>query len=363
MKGGGGRRFVAGVAGALLTFLALAALLAAGGLAAYVAPGPAAHGGASATTVLLRRGARVQEIAAALKRSGAIASTPAFLVAAEVTGAARRLKSGEYLIPSRASLGAVLRRIRSGEIVHHRVTLPEGVASQPAADILKAADVLTGDVPTPPEGALLPETYDVVRGDSRSAVLQRMMDDRDRLLATLWAKRQPGLPYASPQDAVTLASIVEKETALPAERPRVAAVYVNRLRAGMALAADPTLIYGITRGYPLGRGLTRSELQADTPFNTYLHPGLPPTPIANPGRASLAAVLDPPRTQELYFVADGTGGHAFARTPAEQELNVAKWRAIEKARAAARTTTTTTTTAATRTAAAAATTHRSVHGR
>ena len=221
--------------------------------------------------------------------------------------------------------------------------------------MLKASDVLTGDVPTPPEGAVLPETYDVVRGDGRSAVLQRMMDARDRLLAQLWAKRQAGLPYASPQDAVTMASIVEKETAVPAERPRVAAVYVNRLRAGTALAADPTLIYGITRGYPLGRGLTRSELQADTPYNTYLHPGLPPTAIANPGRASLAAVLDPPHTQELYFVADGTGGHAFARTAAEQDVNVAKWRAIEKARAATKTVvqTTSTTTAQTRSAAAA----------
>ncbi len=342
MSAGGGRRFVAGVTGAVLTFVALAVLAVAGGLAAYVAPGPAAQGGATATTVILRHGAHVQEIAAALKRQGAIASTPAFIVAAELTGAARRLKSGEYLIPSRASLGAVLKRIRTGEIVHHRVTIAEGLTSQQALDILKASDVLTGDAPTPTEGAILPETYDVVRGDGRSAVLQRMMDDRDRLLASLWAKRQPGLPYASPQEAVALASIIEKETAVPAERPRVAAVYVNRLRANMNLDADPTLIYGITRGYPLGRGLTKSELAADTPYNTYLHSGLPPTPIANPGRASLAAVLDPPHTQELFFVADGTGGHAFARTQAEQDANVAKWRAIEKARAAAKAVATTT---------------------
>ena len=340
MSAGGSRRFAAGIAGAVLTFVVLAALAAAVGFAAYVAPGPRARGGATTTTVVLRRGARVQEIAGALRREGAIASAPAFIAAAEVTGAARRLKSGEYLFPSRASLGEVIRRIRAGDIVHHHVTIAEGLASQQALDVLKASDVLTGDAPTPPEGAILPETYDVVRGDSRSAVLQRMMDARDRLLAQLWAKRQAGLPYASPQEAVTLASIVEKETALPAERPRVAAVYVNRLRAGTALAADPTLIYGLTRGYPLGRGLTRSELAADTPYNTYLHPGLPPTPIANPGRASLAAVLDPPHTQELYFVADGTGGHAFARTAVEQDANVAKWRAIEKARAASRTVTT-----------------------
>ena len=341
MRAGRSRRFAAGVAGAALTFVALAFLAAVVAAAGYMAPGPAARGGASSTTVILRRGARVQEIAGALKRGGAIASAPAFIAAAELTGAARRLKSGEYLFPSRASLGEVIRRIRTGDIVHHHVTIAEGLASQQAMDVLRASDVLVGDAPTPPEGAILPETYDVIRGDSRASVLQRMMDARDRLLAQLWAKRQPGLPYASPQDAVTLASIVEKETALPAERPRVAAVYLNRLRAGLNLTADPTLIYGITRGYPLGRGLTRSELEADTPYNTYLHPGLPPTPIANPGRASLAAVLDPPHTQELFFVADGTGGHAFAGTAAEQAANVAKWRAIEKARAAGASTTTT----------------------
>ena len=334
-------RVVAGLTGALLTLLATAALAVGVGVAAYSAPGPAARGGAPSTRVVLRKGAGVTEIAAALKREGAIASPAAFTVAAQLTGAAKRLKPGEYAVPSRAPLGAVIRRIAAGEIVHHRVTIAEGLSSAQVMDALNASPVLTGQAPTPAEGAVLPETYDVVRGEPRAAVLQRMMDARDRLLAGLWSKRQPNLPYATPDEAVTMASIVEKETAVAGERPRVAAVYLNRLRVGMKLDADPTLIYGVTRGYPLGRGLKASELAADTPYNTYVRPGLPPTPIGNPGRASLAAVLDPPQTQELYFVADGSGGHAFARSLEEQEANVARWRALEKARSAGSATTTT----------------------
>jgi UPF0755 protein len=159
------------------------------------------------------------------------------------------------------------------------------------------------------------------------------MDADDRLLAQLWAKRRAGLPYTNVEQAVVLASIVEKETALAAERPRVAAVYLNRLKRGIRLDSDPSVIYGITKGDPLGHGLRESELQADTPYNTYLNPGLPPTPIDNPGRASLAAVMDPPTTDEVYFVADGTGGHAFAKTLAEHVQNVARWRKIEQQRA------------------------------
>jgi UPF0755 protein len=219
--------------------------------------------------------------------------------------------------------------------VHHRVTIPEGTTSRQAVDILMHVDVLTGDIPTPPEGTLLPETYDVVRGETRAAVLQRMMDADDRLLAQLWASRRKGLPYTNIEQAVTLASIVEKETAVNAERPRVAAVYLNRLSQGMKLEADPTVIYGLNGGAPLGHGIRESELQANTPYNTYLNPGLPPTPIDNPGRASLAAVMDPPTTADLYFVADGTGGHAFSKTLAEHAQNVQHWRQIEKQRAEA----------------------------
>ncbi len=296
----------------------------------YFGPGPVARRGDS-TTVVLKRGSGVYVMGAALAQAGVIRAPQLFVAAAELTGAARRLRAGEYDIPSRASLAEILRKIRSGDIVHHRITIPEGLSSKQVMAILNASDVLTGDAPTPPEGAVLPETYEVTRGETRSAVLQRMMDARDRTLAALWTHRKPGLPFTDPEQAVTLASIVEKETRLAAERPRVAAVYLNRLRIGMKLDADPTVIYGVTGGLPLGRGLTRAELQSPNPYNTYVQAGLPPGPIDNPGRASLAAVLDPPDTQDLYFVADGTGGHVFARTLEEQSANVARWRKIERA--------------------------------
>jgi UPF0755 protein len=180
---------------------------------------------------------------------------------------------------------------------------------------------------------VLPETYEALRGDDRAAVLRRMMDARDRLLAQLWANRRADLPYKDPEEAVILASIVEKETALAAERPRVAAVFLNRLKAGMPLQSDPTVIYGLTGGRPLGHGLTKPELESPTPYNTYRIAGLPPTPIGNPGRASLAAALDPPHTDEIYFVANGTGGHSFAATLTQHQQNVAVWRAIEARRA------------------------------
>jgi len=195
--------------------------------------------------------------------------------------------------------------------------------------VLANFDILTGSAPIPPEGAILPETYEVRRGEDRAAVLQRMMDARDQLLAGLWAQRRPDLALATPEDAVILASIVEKETALASERPRVAAVFLNRLQKGMRLESDPTVIFGLTRGVPLGRGIRESELTTATPYNTYIITGLPPTPICNPGRASLAAVLDAPRTDELYFVADGSGGHAFSSTLEQHQKNVEQWRTIE----------------------------------
>ncbi len=325
----------AGLASAILTLSLIAALVGGALLWAYAAPGPRTADG-TGRTVVLRQGAGLAEIGATLERAHVIASAPLFMAIAQTTGASRRLKPGEYLFPSGASLGAVIGRIRSGQIVHHRITVPEGRTSAQVVAALMASPVLTGEVAAPPEGALLPETYDVVRGEERAAVLQRMMDARDKLLAELWANRRPGLPYRTPEEAVTLASIVEKETAKPSERPKVAGVYLNRLRIGMKLDADPTLIYGISHGEPLGRGLRMSELLADVPYNTYVRPGLPPTPIGNPGRASLAAVLDPADTNALYFVADGTGGHVFADTLEQQAQNVARWRALEKVRAAQR---------------------------
>lgn len=292
----------------------------------YRGPGPATAGDRP-VTVMLRRGAGLNEIAASLERARVVRSAAIFIAAAQVTGAARGLKAGEYEFPSKVPMSRVLDDIRAGKVVRHQVTIPEGVTSEMVIDILGKEEALTGVAPTPPEGAILPETYDFQRGEDRAAVLQRMMDARDSLLTTLWAKRKAGLPVRSPEEAVVLASIVEKETGVASERPRVASVFVNRLLKGMRLESDPTIIYGITKGRPLGRRILLSELQAPTPYNTYAIAGLPPTPIANPGRASLAAVLDPPDTDYLFFVADGSGGHAFAATYEEHARNVEKWRA------------------------------------
>jgi UPF0755 protein len=318
--------------GALATLGGALALALVVILFVYFGPGPVAKSGGS-TDVVLRPGAGLPEIAAELKRSGAIGSDSLFILATEVTGAAKRLKAGEYAFASRASLSTVIRAIAEGHVVHHFITIPEGVTSQAVMEKLMDEDYLTGVAPSPPEGAVLPETYEALRGDDRSAVLRRMMDARDNLLASLWDHRRADLPYRSPEDAVILASIVEKETALPSERPRIAAVFVNRLKQGMPLQSDPTVIYGLTGGKPLGHGLRVSELASPTPYNTYKVAGLPPTPIGNPGRESLAAALDPPHTSELYFVANGTGGHSFASTLAQHEANVARWRAIEACQA------------------------------
>ncbi len=328
-----GRRLTARLVTGITALAAVGAVLILGGLWLYQGPGPAAKSG-EVTSVVLRKGAGLPQIAAALEESGVIRSSSILMTAAKITGAARSLKAGEYEFKSRASIAQILDAIRHGRIVRHMITVPEGVTSDMVVDILMNSPVLTGDVKSPPEGAVLPETYQVARGEDRSAVLKRMTDDRDRLLDELWATRQSGLPFKTKEEAVTLASIVEKETGLASERPRVAAVFVNRLRTGMRLGSDPTIIYGLTRGRPLGRGILLSELQRRTPYNTYFIDGLPPTPIANPGRAAIAAVLDPPATGDLYFVADGTGGHVFAKTYAEHEANVAKWRQVERARAA-----------------------------
>jgi UPF0755 protein len=323
---------VTGLAG--LIVVAIAALLVGlWAIATYEGSGPKAQSGQS-TDVVLRQGAGLPEIAATLSRARVIGSPSIFIAAAQLTGAARRLKAGEYDFASRASMARILADIEAGKVVRHFVTVPEGVTSEAVVGILMRADFLTGAAPVPAEGSVLPETYEVQRGEDRGAVLQRMLDARDRLLASLWAHRRAGLPFRSPEEAVALASIVEKETAKTDERPRIAAVFINRLDKGMRLESDPTTIYGLTRGAPLGHGLRVSELASQSPYNTYLVAGLPPTPIANPGRAALAASLDPPATDELYFVADGTGGHVFSATLEAHQKNVARWRAIELARAA-----------------------------
>jgi UPF0755 protein len=319
------------------TGAALVLLLAAAGLAAwtYAGPGPAARDGASVTDVVLPKGARVGAIAETLQNAGVIRSKTVFVAAARLTGAARRLKAGEYEVASGASMARILSDIAAGKMVRRFVVIPEGWTSEMAAAVVRAQPLLAGDVATPPEGSLLPDGYQIQRGEDRAALMQRMRAARDELLAQLWASRPADLPLKTPEEAVTLASIVEKETGLAAERPRIAAVFENRLKLGMKLESDPTVIYGVSQGRPLGRGILASELASATPYNTYRIAGLPPTPIANPGRESLAAVLNPPKSDELYFVANGTGGHVFASTYAEHQANVAKWRAIERQRAAA----------------------------
>jgi UPF0755 protein len=289
----------------------------------------------SPSDVVLPPGAGVAKIADTLARAKVIRWRGAFIAWAEATGAAKRLKAGEYVFPSHSPLGQTVDMIARGQVVRRVVTIPEGLTSKAAAEIVDAEPTLVGEAPVAPEGALLPETYDVKPGETRADVVRRMTAARDTLLARLWAARATGLPYANPEQAVTLASIVEKETAKPSERPRIAAIFVHRLEKGMRLESDPTIIYGLTGGVPLGHGLRVSELASDTPYNTYKISGLPPTPIGNPGRASLEAVLHPTAGDDLYFVADGTGGHVFSDNYADHLHNVARWRAIETARAAA----------------------------
>jgi UPF0755 protein len=328
-KDAGPRRLAVRVVATVAIF---AVLVAGWGVRIYRGPGPAARHGAS-TDVILPKGAGVSQIAAALKAAGVIRSREVFQLAARLGGGARRLKAGEYEFRSGQSMVEVLSDIEQGKVVRRFVSVPEGWTSEMAADAVRAEPVLTGTVETPPEGSLLPDSYQIERGEDRAEVIGKMRAARDALLAQLWANRAPDLPLKTPEEAVTLASVVEKETGIPAERPRIAAVFENRLRAGMKLESDPTVIYGVSQGRPLGRGLTMKELVTATPYNTYRIAGLPPTPIANPGRASLEAVLNPPKSDELYFVANGTGGHSFASTYAEHAANVAKWRTIERARA------------------------------
>ena len=322
-----------GLIAALLAASATVSLFLIAGLAwawsVYYSPGPPARND-EATIVTLPSGSGVSTIAARLKNAGVIRSVDMFKAAATLTGADRRLRAGEYEVPSRASLKTVIGLLTDGRVVRHFVTIPEGWSSAQAVDILNAETILTGTIDeVPEEGSLWAETYEVTRGETRQAVIARMQRAAEENLAELWARRSPNTVVRTPEEAVILASIVEKETGVGAERPRVAAVFSNRIRLGMRLESDPTIIYGITQGRPLGRGIRRSELERDTGYNTYLIDGLPPTPIANPGRQSLEAVLNPPHTDELFFVADGTGGHAFARTYDEHLRNVARWRAIE----------------------------------
>ena len=290
-----------------------------------------ARGPATETVVVIPRGSGVRGTASVLQKAGIIDNDTLFLVGAKLTGADRALKAGEYRIPAGSTMRDVMALLRSGKTVVRRFTVAEGLSVRQVEALLRAEAALDGDPgPPPPEGSLLPETYHFSYGDSRQELIARMRKAMSQRVAALWDARTQGLPFENPDQALILASIVEKETGVPAERPRIAGVFINRLRAGMPLQSDPTIVYGLTGGDKLGRPILLSELQGDTPYNTYKFVGLPPTPIANPGLDSLKAVLNPMATEDLYFVADGSGGHAFSKSYAEHLRNVQNWRAIER---------------------------------
>lgn len=368
-----------------IVLLVIASGLLAWGRQEYSGPGPLTD----AACVKVDRGASLSSVSRVLESSGVISDARIFRIGADYSGQGAGLKFGSYLVPAGASMVDVLGIITAGgqstcgrevnfriginasdvilreldaatnryvEVVkfdpsveaapqgyidavedrdlRYRVTLAEGVTSWQVVEMLRRAEFLDGTVEArPAEGSLAPDSYEVVRGGDRAALIAAMEERQARILAELWADRAPDLPYASPEEALIMASIVEKETGVAEERRQVASVFVNRLRAGMKLQTDPTVIYGVTNGEGvLGRGLRQSELRRETPYNTYVIPGLPPTPIANPGRLSIEAALNPDDTPFIFFVADGTGGHAFAVTLEDHNANVAKWREIEAQR-------------------------------
>lgn len=371
--------------------LAVVMLVALGGLVAwaknqYVHPGPLAE----AICLKVESGSNFARVSQDLQSRGAISSGYIFRVGADYTDKAGQLKAGSFLIPEHATMEGIVEAITRGgqstcgtEInyrigvlasqmvvreldpatnrylevvsfdpaseaapqgyvdvaqqrdVRFRITMAEGTTAWQVVEALKRAEFLSGEVgQVPAEGTLSPDSYEVTRGTTRTTVLTEMEQRQQAALAEAWANRAPSVPYDTPEEALIMASLVEKETGIPGERPLVASVFVNRLEQGMRLQTDPAVIYGVTKGQAvLGRGLRQSELRRDTPYNTYVNAGLPPTPIANPGRDAIRAALNPDPTDYLYFVADGTGGHAFARTLDEHNQNVAKWRQIEADRA------------------------------
>ena len=287
---------------------------------------------AKETAFIVPDGASLGGVAIKLEKEGVVSSASAFKLRARIFGMGRTIKAGEFKLPANASMSRVLSVIASDEILRRFVTIPEGTPSIMVHEKLMANPDLTGQIEVPAEGSVLPDTYEIEKGESRQAVLLRMQAGMQRTLAEQWEKRGTTTVAKSPQEALILASIVEKETGKPSERAMVAGLYSNRVRTGMLLQADPTIIYPITKGKPLGRRIRRSEINAVNDYNTYTMVGLPKGPITNPGKASIEAVLHPAETQALYMVADGTGGHAFANTLQEHNANVEKWFVIRKER-------------------------------
>jgi UPF0755 protein len=319
------------VGNAIFTLLIVLSIAAAAvlfiGRQRFEAPGPLAED----KMVNIPRGLGIRDIADLLQREGVIDQPYVFMGGVIALKARGELKYGEYQFTKNSSVADVVDTITEGKVIQHAVTVPEGLTSQQIVARLLENDGLAGQIKEiPREGTLLPETYRFTRGMTREQIIQRMQQAHRRVLQEVWERRMQDLPVKTPEQLVTLASIVEKETGRPDERTRVAAVFVNRLKSRIRLQSDPTIIYGLTGGKgSLGRPILKSEIEQPTPYNTYVVDGLPPGPIANPGRASLEAAANPARTKELYFVADGTGGHVFSENYTEHQKNVARLRGIE----------------------------------
>ena len=316
----------------LLTFVLLGALATVGALAWLMkearSPGPLA----ADKVVMIVREDDGGSIADQLERAGVIDSSMWFNVLTLLDGNRGALKRGEYAFKAGMSMNEIENELIAHRVVRYKFTIPEGLTSEQVVDRLREDTVLAGEIrETPREGSLMPDTYYFERGDTRLSILSRMEKIQAKTVGEIWKGRAPDLPIKSPGELVTLASIVEKETGKPEERPHVAGVFINRLEKHMRLESDPTIVYGLALGKgTLGRSITRADLNQSTPYNTYIIEGLPPGPICNPGKAALEAVAQPSRSKDLYFVADGTGGHAFAETLDQHQKNVAHWRQIEK---------------------------------
>lgn len=314
----------------LIAVVGLAVLLAAGLYAGSLFLGSATV--KTESNFVISPGSSLSAVAQKLEAEGHIQSADGFLLRARLLGSGDPIQAGEFLLTPGMTQGQILSAFQSGDVIRRFVTIPEGMPSVLVHEKLMAEELLTGDIEVPVEGSVLPDTYDFERGESRQNVLDRMQSAMDTYLAEAWSERGPNSVVETMREAVILASIVEKETGKASERRMIAGLYSNRVKTGMLLQADPTIIYPITKGKPLGRRIRQSEIAAVNDYNTYTRIGLPAGPITNPGRESIAAVLNPEETSALFMVADGTGGHAFADTLAEHNANVEKWFAIRRER-------------------------------